>query len=82
MSSKPNFLLENSSKQNYQRQKILEIFFRDLSLASLLTLVLLLMAEDLSPGFVSFWFEPKIILYIFFPAFFIYLIFVIFTNNN
>ncbi|OQB44462.1 MAG: hypothetical protein BWY03_00179 [Parcubacteria group bacterium ADurb.Bin159] len=57
-------------------------FFKDLSLVSILTFILLLMIEDFKPGFVVFWFDPKIIFYIFLFSFLIYLFLIIFNTKS
>jgi len=49
-------------------------FFRDLTLFSLSIFILTLLAEDLKPGFVTLWFDPKNIFYIFLPSLLVYLV--------
>ena len=50
------------SKANFK--KIIYYLFREIFFVSSICLVLLLIIEDIQPGFVSFWFDIKIVLFI------------------
>jgi len=69
-----NFFHKKNKKSIPGLKRALTILFKDIFLFSLCFFLLLLILEDIKPGFVVFWFNPLNTFYILLPSLLIYLI--------